>query len=381
MFSDGLWRAKWQSSYLHAEAPYTTYTNSAVESMWRAEDTLFGSTKSSATARMFTNVEKFMVIRNIGKCYEEIVHWASGLHEFQPSFLRGAGLWGVQGTPLRSWTCPFHDRELDRCEGNGLEVHDVFFRCKQPFMESCVFAKHCFDDCDELAMENMMHLAFAQSLADANRHDPTAKEEFGLRECRQLMGKSVVVGRKQDASIHGISIGGRTSGTSEFACFIHHIRRKNIGPVGGAMRSIRLRTNKARIPSKKRDQFVKAFTNVCGHRPNDDANDAKEGIAADAVDAAFDRSLEEGLEEVIEGEVIPTAGDDGVSSTDEFGNVPEFDLSSAEACADVWVVCHRCREPLQAPLGLRRAFAKKSARVECRHAGARCSALNRRRAR
>ena len=89
---DGVWQARWQSSFEHVTPGFSTFLNNTVESGWRVADLVNGDTTRDVTQCVFTHVQRANKVWMKDKKLEQIEHQPCGLLLHQPSLLRDDGL-------------------------------------------------------------------------------------------------------------------------------------------------------------------------------------------------------------------------------------------------------------------------------------------------
>ena len=90
--SEGVWSARWQSSFQHVQPGFSTFLNNSVESGWAVAQLVNGKTKHEVTSSMFNNVRRACKVWVKDQKLAQTEHMPCGLLRHQPSLLRGNGL-------------------------------------------------------------------------------------------------------------------------------------------------------------------------------------------------------------------------------------------------------------------------------------------------
>ena len=85
---NGSWSAPWRSSFFECFPGFSTFTPQVVETSWRAENILFGSSEHGTSDRIINNTERLMNKRHKEEYYDIVLHSPGDMHVRQGSLIR-----------------------------------------------------------------------------------------------------------------------------------------------------------------------------------------------------------------------------------------------------------------------------------------------------
>ena len=181
---DGVWHARWQSSFQHVMPGFSTFLNNSVESSWRVADLVNGDSKRDVTNNMFTNVQRACVVWMHDKKLERIEFMPCGLLSHQPSLLRGDGLFEAKAC--------LYDKQFRRLTVAKIQLA-IDADTSLLNVESEVRTRRlgsCRNTIDQERMTNYVSLMFAADVETARQLCPRRDDhEFDFGKTSQIDGR------------------------------------------------------------------------------------------------------------------------------------------------------------------------------------------------
>ena len=90
---NGLYTARWKSSYHEVSAFYSAFLSNAQESEWAVDHLSHSKTKTKIISFVFKALQTQFESWEHAHRHEDIEHQPRGQNRYQPSLIRGSGLW------------------------------------------------------------------------------------------------------------------------------------------------------------------------------------------------------------------------------------------------------------------------------------------------
>ncbi len=214
-----------------------------------------GDSTHLRTKSMFERCERKTRVMFEKKALQCIVHMPSGENEFQPSLVRGSGVWSRK---VSLYNKPWRRLTVEKMLGmmqRGLPFYIKLCR-KGPFAEIWVMPKQTASDTNEMRMRQFAELWFAEDPSVADRHYPcNAVGRKSLGALRQMMAKYEIVGRRRDNTFQALLRDGCIKGTTEHALLCRHLFSKvDLGILHGVPRSLAQSARQKAVSKKAKAQ-------------------------------------------------------------------------------------------------------------------------------
>ena len=287
MVINGVWFAKWNTSWTVVPYGFSGYLNNCPEARWRAEDVLDGPTFNMRTSSAFKRCAKHTKTWYEKKVLQQIRHRPSGENEFQPSLMRGEGLWARKVSLYNARYRRFTVEKMQRIHASGVPFIVEVKGPRGPFVQVWVLPKRKQEDFCERPMLQFAELWFSRDAETAGRHypvNPVGRKSLGA--LRKMMASYSIIGRRRDNTFEDLHRDGGVRFVTETAFFMRLVYGKeDLGSLHGVPRQLnaKQRAKSTSMRARKSRRIKRKLMDMCETTSGEESDEPEKVVANAAV--------------------------------------------------------------------------------------------------